>query len=222
MSTKVANVIAIELGILIALLAWLAIARIPSVHSLPRAPERARTDGSFATVAPVSRSSPQNLYATNDGAESGGLAQPVEKQAAPEYVEELATEPVANSDYAEDFVAETPPYYGAVEQVPVVSTPDCYVAPVAQYVEFVQPRQIIVFSNTRSFARSNRRPPRFNGGGRAVVNQRPNSGRVVPRSTGMTPPRQKPGNVMRSRGGNNPTVRAGNGRPRGGPISVLQ
>ena len=55
MSTKVANVIAIELGILIALLVWLAIARIPSVHSVPRTPERARTAGSFATVAPVSR-----------------------------------------------------------------------------------------------------------------------------------------------------------------------
>ena len=224
MSAKVANVIAIELGILIALLGWLAIARVPSVRSLSRMQAPARTDESFATVVPGLRSSPQNLYATNGVARGGGSAQPAE-ELSPEYVQELSTEPFASSDYAEDFVAETSPYYAPVEQVPAVSAPDCYVAPVAQYVEFVQPRQIIVISNPRSFGRPHRCPARFNGGGQTVANQRPNGGRVLPRSRGVTPPvRQKPGNAgsMGSRGGNRGPGHVANGRARGGPISVLQ
>ena len=179
MSTKVAYVIAIELGVLIALLAWLAISRVPSVRPLPAVAERARSGDSFATVAPVVRSNPQNLYATDDVVDAGSSAQVAEEQAAPEYVQEVAPELNAGS------------YYAAVEQVPVVSSSDCYVAPVAQFVEFVQSRQIIVVSNRRSFGRPNRCPPRFSGASGPRAQQRPNAGRLPPTGSRLAP-RQNP------------------------------
>ena len=173
--------IAIELGVVIALLAWLAISRVPSVRPLPAVAERARSGDSFATVAPVVGSNPQNLYATDDVVDAGSSAQVAEEQAAPEYVQEVAPELNAGS------------YYAAVEQVPVVSSSDCYVAPVAQFVEFVQSRQIIVVYNRRSFGRPNRCPPRprFGGASRPRVQQRPNAGRLPPTGSRLAP-RQNP------------------------------
>jgi hypothetical protein len=234
MNTRVANVIAIELGILIAILAWLAISRVPSVQLLPIAQERVRTGDSFATVTPVLKPRSRNFYATSDVADHEGSAQVAEEltQTAPEYVQEIATEPNTNSDYAEDLVAETLPYSAAVEQAPLISSPDCYVAPVEQVLEFVQPSQIIVFSITRLIGRSNRSPACFGGGRTMMGRQCPGGGKVVTRSGGL-PPRQnasapparrKPGNVgsMGSPGDNRTPSHAGNGRASGGPISALQ
>jgi len=227
MSTKVANVIAVELGILIALLAWLAIARVPSVRSFPRTQTPARTGESFATVAPVLRSSPRNLYATNDAVDHNVLsAQAPVEEPAPDY--EVATQPYSGADYPQDYLYEPSSNYLPDQPEPVLP-PDYYLEPSAGFVEFIQPAQVVVFSNNRSFGRSNRSPFRSNGARAMMGRQRPGGGRMLPRGGGMPPRqhasappvRQRPANLgpmgSRSRLG-----QAGNGRAGGRSISVLQ
>ena len=229
MSTKVANVIAVELGILIALLAWLAIARVPSVRPIPRTQTPARTDESFGTVAPVLRSGPRNLYARNDGVDHHVLGAPTpEEEAAPEYV--VATQPYSGADYPQGYLYEPSPDYLSDQPEPVLP-PDYYLEPSADFVEFVQPAQVVVFSNNRSFGRSNRSPFRSNGARSMMGRQRPGGGRMLPRGGGMPPRqhasappvRQRPANVgsVGSRVGNR-LGQAGNGRAGGRSISVLQ
>jgi len=242
MSTKMANVIAIELGILIALLAWLAIARVPSVRPIVAANERAADEGSFA---PVLRSPPKNLYAGNESATRRGTAQWPEQmaptygaqqyQAQPEEVPdydsqqyESTTEP---SDYPQGYIYDPSPGYLPDQPEPVLP-PDYYVQPSADYVAFAQPAQVVVFSNNRSCSRPRRSqscssprrmiPGRQHaGGGRQVAG----SGGMPPRQRVTTPPvrqRSAPAATVATRGGNRTVGQVGNGRARGGSISVLQ
>ncbi len=187
MNSRVANVIAIELGLLIAVLVWLAIYRLPSVPVHLASEEQARTDGSVATLAPLLKPRSQNFYA--DGAGRGGSMQAAEElmPTAPEYVQELATEPYDSSDYADDFVAEASPSYAAVEQVPALNSPGCYAAPVGQIVTFIQPRPIVVFSNTRLIRRPNRSTTRFGGGRGNGGHQRPGGGGLPMHGGGLAP-----------------------------------
>jgi hypothetical protein len=223
-------VIAIELGVLIALLAWLAIARVPSVRAFPRTQTPARTDESFGTVAPVLRSSPRNLYATNDVVDHSVLgAQAPEEEAAPQY--EAATQPYSGGDSPQGYLYEPSSNYLGDQPEPVLP-PDYYLGPSADFVEFVQPARVVVFSNTRSFGRSNRSSARSHGGRAMMGRQRPGGARMFPRSGGMPPRqhasappvRQRPANMgsMGSRGSNRTLRQAGNGRAGGRSISVLQ
>ena len=72
MNSKIANVIALELGILIAIMAWLALSRLPSVRQPAVAEEQERAAGSFATVTPVLRSRNRPLYAADYRADPAG------------------------------------------------------------------------------------------------------------------------------------------------------
>jgi hypothetical protein len=194
MSAKVANVIAIELAILIAVLVWLGISRVPSVQLHPAVEARARADDSFAASAPLPKARSQNLDATNDDASGESSTEAFEEQVqtAPEYVQEPVMEPYTSSAYAEELVAESEPYYAAAYQEPVVSSPDCYVAPVQQIVEFVQPSQIIVVSNPRTCERPHPRPTPSCDPPSTIGHQIPGKG-TVPTRGGGVPPRQ-PGN----------------------------
>lgn len=191
MSAKMANVIAVELAILIAVLIWLGISRVPSVQLHPTVEARAPADDSFAVGAPLPRARSQNLDATNDDASGDGSTEVFEEQVqtAPEYVQEPVAEPYPSSAYGEEFVAESEPYYAAAYQEPVVSSPDYYVAPVQQIVEFVQPSQIIVVSNPRSCERPHPRATPSCDPPLTVGRQVPGTG-TVPTRGGEVPPRQ--------------------------------
>ena len=109
MSAKMANVIAVELAILIAVLVWLGMSRVPSVHLRPATEEHARTDDSFAASAPLPKARSQNLDAANDNASGESSTEVFEEQVqtAPEYVQEPVAEPYAGSAYGEELVAES-------------------------------------------------------------------------------------------------------------------
>jgi hypothetical protein len=197
MSPKVANVIAIELAILIAVLVWLGISRVPSVQLHP-VEARARADDSFAASAPLPKARSQNLDATNDDASGESSTEAFEEQAqmVPEDVQEAIAEPYTSSAYGEELVTESEPYYAAAYQEPLVSSPDCYVAPpVQQIVEFVQPSQIIVVSNPRLCERPHPRPTPSCDPPLTVGHQIPGKG-IVPTRGGGGPPRQNTGSGL--------------------------
>ena len=201
MSPKVANVIAIELAILIAVLVWLGISRVPSVQLHPAVEVRGRADDSFAASAPWPKARSQNLDATHNdaGGESSTEAFEEQVQATPEYVQEPVAEPDTSSAYGEELVAESEPYYAAAYQEPVVSSPDYYAAPpVQQIVEFVQPSQIIVVSNPRSCERPHPRPTPSCDPPLTVGHQIPGKG-TVPTRGGGVPPRQNAGSGLAPR-----------------------
>jgi hypothetical protein len=166
------------LGILIAILAWLAFSRLPSGKQHRAAEERERAAGSFATLTPVLKSRNQRLSAADYRADPAGGQLEDEEQAPTvrEYDQEVATEPSANSDLADDVIAGSSPYYAGADQAPVVYGSDCLVSPLDQIVAYQQPNEIIVFSNARSFRRRHRSAARF-GGTRMMAHRSPNQGR---------------------------------------------
>lgn len=203
MNIKVANLIALELGILIAIMAWLAFSNRPSVKQHPVAEEQERPAGSFATVTPVLKPRNQPLYAVDYRADRAGGQLEAEEQARTvrEYDQEIATEPSASSDLADDAITASSPSYAGVDQGPVVYPPDCLVLPLTQIVACPQPNEIIVFSNTRSFGRRHRSTPRVSGAGTMVAHRRSGRGepqarggsRVSPRNTHARSVSSKPG-----------------------------
>ena len=199
MSAKMANVIAAELAILIAVLVWLGISRVPSVQLHPPVEARARTDDAFAASAPLPKTRSQDLEATNDDASGETSTEAFEEQAqtAPEYVQEPVAEPYTSPAYGEELVAESEPYYAAAYQEPVVSSLDYYVAPpVQQIVEFVQP--IIVVSNPRSCERPHPRATPSCDPPLTVGHQIPGKGTVLTQGGGL-PPRQNTGSGLAPR-----------------------
>src|SRR5207253_9308417 len=98
MNPKVANIIAVELGILIAILAWLGFACFPAGQSETVAEMRQRPTDSFAPIAPVFRSRNQPSSAVNSGTNSA-QAQSDDEDLAPtvqEYDQQLVQQPYAS------------------------------------------------------------------------------------------------------------------------------
>ena len=176
MNTKIANLIVLELGILIAILAWLAFSNRSSVKPHPVAEEQERTAGSFATLTPELKARNQRLYAADNRAEREAGQQGEEQaQTVREYDQEIATSPYASSDLYDDVTTGSSPYYAGVAQGPVVYPPDYFVSPLDQIVACPQPTEIIVFSNARSFGRRHLSTARF-GGARMMAVHRPPGG----------------------------------------------
>ena len=184
MSTKTANLIALELGILIAILAWLAFSNVSSVKRHTVTSDQERATGSFATITPVLHAGNQRPRAADYLADRAGEQQADEQQgAAPQqYNQEVAAEPYGNSGPDDSVVTGDAPSYAGVDEEPLAYPPDYLVSPLDAIASYVQPAQIIIFSNPRSFARRPRSTPRF-GGGRMMVAQRPAGGRDF-RATG--------------------------------------
>lgn len=166
MNSKVANLIALELGVLIAILSWLAFSNFRSVSPPRGVHESARTGDAFATVAPVFKpESPRRAgldYPADPAAEL-----PLESDFAetePDYEQAIATGGYDN--YAPDgiYFDESDPYYAGVVPEPVLGASDCLFAPVSQFVVFRQPSRIVVFSNPRSSGRHLRPRDRNRGG----------------------------------------------------------
>jgi hypothetical protein len=191
MNTKTANLIALELGILIAILAWLAFSNVSSVKRHMVTGDQERAAGSFATITPVLNAGNQRPRAADYLADRAGEQQADEQQGATaqQYDQEVAAEPYANAGLNDGVITGSSPYYAGVAQEPLAYPPDCLVSPLDQIVSYAQPTQVIIFSNTRSFARRPRSTPRF-GGGRMMVAQRPPGGRDFRATGGGFAPRR--------------------------------
>jgi hypothetical protein len=173
MNLKVANVIAVELAILIGLMSWLVYSRSPSAEPHIAA-EMQQSPAEPATVASVPdprRQRPHNV----DYRAHREQAQPVAEeqtaeQAAPtaqEYEQEIASQPYASSGSEDGSVAANSPSYVEADQEPAVVQSDDLTSPQtvayaqpSQIVVYSQPAQIIVFSNPRRFANRRRLTPR--------------------------------------------------------------
>ena len=169
MNSKTANLIALELGILIAIMAWLAFSRFPARNPGTAAEVQEGTANSFATIAPILKSRNQARPAVDYRADSEP-AQPGGEESAPtvqQYDQQIATAPYANSDLEDGFIAGGSPYYAEVDQEPVVTPPAYIVSPVTQIVEYAHPTEIIIVSTPRSFVNRPQSQPCF--GSRHVV-----------------------------------------------------
>lgn len=202
MSTKVANVIAVELGILIGIMAWLAFSTFSRDKGPPIAEEQPRIEGDFATIAPVLKPGIQRHYAA--GYRAGRVAeQQVEEQQAQtmQYDQPIAPAPYASSGVDDGFISESAPYYAGVPQQPVLTSPDCLVTPFTPFVVYPQISQIIIVSNHRSFVRRPRVTPRFARPRMPVVQRRSGGGGFGGGRTTVAPRRPGGGESQVGNGG---------------------
>ena len=178
MNPKVANLIALELGILIAILAWLAFSNLSSLKQYPLAENQERTAGSFATVSPALKARNYQRYAADYRADRG-REQQQDQEPAPtvrQYDQQIATSPYANSNLDDNAITYSSPSYAGVYEEPLPYPPDQFYSPYDQIVEYPQPNEIIVISNLRFFERRLRSPARFSGA-RMIVPHRRTGGR---------------------------------------------
>jgi hypothetical protein len=177
MNAKVSNIIAVELGIVIVLLAWLAFSNLVRSKQPTLAEEQEPADNSFATVTSFPR--PANLrhsaadYFTDQQRQQLAAqrqAQTLQYETM-QYDQQLAPAPDANG-YADDSVT-TGTYYADVYPPPEAS-PDSFAWPYDPVLEYPPTSEIVVISNGQAFVR--RVAPRFARPRMRVVHRRPPGG----------------------------------------------
>src|SRR5438445_1520163 len=181
MNTKVANVMAVELGILIVILAWLAFSNFSRVKQPTLAEEQAPADSSFATVTSLPR--PANLrYSAADYFTDQQRQQLAAQRQAQtlqygtmQYDQQLAPAPDTSADAGDSATTGTgtSPYYGDVYPQPVTS-PDSIGWPYDPVLVYPPTSEIIVISNGQAFMR--RQAPRFARPRMTVVHRQPLGG----------------------------------------------
>jgi len=205
MNTKVANVIAVELGILIVILAWLAFSNFSRVKRPTRAEEQEPADSSFATVTSLPRPANPRYSAADYLTDQQRQQLAAQRQAQTlqyetmQYDQQLAPAPDTSADADNGVTNGTSPYYAGVYPQPVTS-PDSFAWPYDPVLEYPPTSEIIVISNGQAsvrrvaprFARSpmmvvHRGPPggggaQFQALGRAF-DLHPHGGSVIPRRT---------------------------------------
>jgi hypothetical protein len=194
MNLKVANLIAIQLGIFVGIMSWLAYSRLESAkpHVAAELPERVTKPA--GPVAQGIKADDQNPEAVDDRTDSDE-AQPIADQPAPtfhqysaaavqhysdlaaqQYYQQIAPRRYASSGLQNRSVVAEAPSYAQVEQEPAVdadySEPQtaAYVQP-SQIVVYPQP-QFVVFSNSRRFSNRCRPTSPVNGGHVATTHRR--------------------------------------------------
>src|ERR1700730_608224 len=123
MNLKVANLIAVELGILIGLMSWLVYSRFPSTVPRPAAEMR---ENAVAPVASVSEQGNQRPD-TVDYRPDREQAQPVVEQPAltsRRYQQEIAPQPYASSGLENGSIAVDSPSYAEADQEAAVGSPE--------------------------------------------------------------------------------------------------
>ena len=179
MNTKVANVIAVELGILIVILAWLAFSNFSRVKQPTLAGEQEPADSSFATVTSLPRPANPRYSAADYFTDQQRQQLAAQRQAQTlqygtmQYDQPLAPAP-DTSAYAENSVTTgTSPYYAGVYPQPVTS-PDSIAWPYDPVLVYPPTSEIIVISNGQAFMR--RQAPRFARPRMTVVHRQPLGG----------------------------------------------
>jgi hypothetical protein len=220
MNAKVSNIIAVELGIVIVLLAWLAFSNLARSKQPTLAEEQEPADNSFATVTSFPRPATLRHSAADYFTDQQRQQLAAQRQAQTlqyetmQYDQQLAPAPDANG-YGDDSVTTgTSPYYNDVYPPPETS-PDSFAWPYDPVLAYPPTSQVIVISNGQAFVRRvaprfarppmrvvHRRPP---GGGRAqfqapgrAFNLHPRGGGVIQRRT-ANPRSFQPSAGLRSR-----------------------
>ena len=235
MSAKVANVIAVELGLLIAILSWLAFSNSSRLKPPALVEELRAPENSLAMVRPVPRQqqfqSPATYAAnpqpqlstgvqpavqTNQGLQYGGMDYYGQSPAPAPYtiVEDTPAQPAPAYDAYYD------PYYTGGYQQPTIPYPDDYYYSPNDYGYYPYPGQIIVVSNVareRSRVCSHRppmqgRPGNHPGPGQLRPPGRFAGGRDFHSPGGLIGPRAPGGR----RGGGVVAPRSGGGSTGGG------
>jgi hypothetical protein len=180
MNPKVANLIAVELGILIGIMSWLAYSRFPSAEPSTAAVTKGKMVNSIRPVADVFEPRTRRPYRGDYGADRE-RARPVDDDQSTattqEDDQEIATEPYASSGLGNGFSAAESPSYTEADQEVAAAQPDYAASP--QTVIYAQPVQIVSFSNGRSFGHR-RRSTRHSGELVSVIPRLPDR-QVVPR-----------------------------------------
>lgn len=190
MNLKVANLVAVQFGVFVGIVSWLAYSRFESAEPRIAAVEiQKRPMNSVAAVAPISDLGSQVSRALDDGTD-GEQDQSIGEQpaqatqphhyspeavqqymalAAQQYYQQIAPRRYASSGLENGSSVAVTPSYPEVAQEPEVAPPDypapqtvAYVQP-AQTVLYPEPVQFVVFSNARSFARRCRPAAPFAG-----------------------------------------------------------
>ena len=189
MSARMANVIAIELAVLIGVLVWLGLPRVPSVQMRPAVEQPTWAYDSPASVMPMSQGTSREFQTEDNEVAPENSAEAIDEQpqVTPESVQEVVTEPDPGVDFEPDLVADAAPSYAAVDEAPVVAAPGFYAAPVAEFVEFIQPSQVVVAVNPRSCRRRGRWPARSCDPSLPVVQRCPRGGSLPARGGGVAP-----------------------------------
>lgn len=160
MSSKVANLIALELGILIAILTWRTFLDFGDVKSPPVIKRAERTANAFATVAPVRKSKNQLPAAVDYRADAAPEQGEQQDQRAQEYDQVVAPEVYPSPALEDGFVTEASPYYtdtgiapyyAEVAPEPFIYSPGYLATPIDRF--FSQSSVIVVYSNSRSCGR---------------------------------------------------------------------
>ncbi|HEY2712051.1 MAG TPA: hypothetical protein VGI60_06010 [Chthoniobacterales bacterium] len=178
MNTTIAKVIAFELGVLIAILAWLAVAGLPGTKPVQTAAAAVQqpAEESFGNVSPVYHPRPQQFYAAeavdypNNNYQDNG--------ASPAQAVQTYDQPIASAPYAATFPEEYPAAQEAPNSIgtfpePVLYSP--YDWPYDPYFGYAQPSQIIILSNGRTCSHRAMNAPhfdRFRPGSRPIVTTR--------------------------------------------------
>src|SRR5216684_7235793 len=179
MSTKVANVIAVELGILIVILAWLAFSNFSRVKQPTLAEEQEPADSSFATVSSLPRPANPRHSAADYFTDQQRQQLAAQRQAQTlqyetmQYDRQLAPAPDTSADADNGVTTGTSPYYAGVYPQPVTS-PDSFAWPYDSVLVYSPTSEIIVISNGQAFVR--RGAPRFARRPMTVVHRRPPGG----------------------------------------------
>ena len=165
MNTTIAKVIAFELGVLIAILAWLAVAGLPGTKPVQTASAAVQrpAEESFANVSPVYHPQPKQLYAADAVDYPNDSYQDNNASAAPAI--QTYEQPVASAPYAATFPEQYPAAQEAPNSIgtfpePVLYSP--YDWPYDPYFGYAQPTQIIILSNGRTCSHRAVNAPRFN------------------------------------------------------------
>jgi hypothetical protein len=217
MNLKVANLIAVQFGIFIGIMSWLAYSQLPFGEPRRAAEVQEPMVGPVTTFAPASNPGDQR-FQTVDYRADQERSQPVAEQPAPavqheysaaavqqysalaaqQYYQQIAPRRYASSGLENASVAADSPSY-AVAQQPAAVSSDYAESP--QTVAYIQPTQVvvypqpqfIVFSNQRRFAnrcRSTHPPGALN----TITHRRPDrvgphlgGNGIVPRRNPNTP-----------------------------------
>src|SRR5205814_8935046 len=159
MNPKVANLIAIEAGILIGLMSWLTYSHYPSAETRSAAGMQKSDAGSVRTVAPPSEAISQRPSTAEYNPEREQARLMAERSVSLASLQRYNQAAVAAEPYVSSIPADSPSYSEAEQEQAVV--PSDYASP--QSVIYAE--QFVVFSNRHRFAnrcRSTRRPGAVN------------------------------------------------------------
>src|SRR5438876_935275 len=179
MNTKVSNIIAVELGIVIVLLAWLTYSNFSRIKQPTLAEEQEPEDRSYATMTSFPRSANPGSSAADYFTDQQRQQLAAQRQAQTlqygtmQYDQQLAPAPDTSAYAGDSTTTGTSPYYAGVYPQPVTS-PDSIAWPYDPVLVYPPTSEIIVISNGQAFMR--RQAPRFARPRMTVVHRQPLGG----------------------------------------------